>query len=362
MTTDTVGGVWTYSMELCKALAAYNVRFFLVTMGGHMQPWQAREVGTLKNVTVYETGYKLEWMEDPWAEVDAAGEYLLALQRVVQADLVHLNGYAHASLDWNIPVLLVAHSEVYSWFWAVKTAEPPKEWKTYFHRVRGGLRKAHHVVAPSRAMLNELERIYGPVQNCSVIHNGRDAGDFYSAQKEKTVLSIGRIWDEAKNIQLLARAAGDIPYKVKIAGDTVFENNQVKVENRAMAFLGKLSTEQIAKELSVSSLYVLPARYEPFGLSVLEAALSHCTLVLGDIPSLRELWGQVAVFVRPDDPESLVSTIKALMEDEGKRRSLAEKAFTRAQRFTPQQMAMGYFNLYEQLLEYSFTRQGKTIV
>ncbi len=32
----------------------------------------------------------------------------------------------------------------------------------------------------------------------------------------------------------------------------------------------------------------LPARYEPFGLSVLEAALSGCALVLGDIPSLRE--------------------------------------------------------------------------
>ena len=40
-----------------------------------------------------------------------------------------------------------------------------------------------------------------------------------------------------------------------------------------------------------ASIYALPARYEPFGLSILEAALSGAALVLGDIPSLREVWG-----------------------------------------------------------------------
>jgi hypothetical protein len=46
---------------------------------------------------------------------------------------------------------------------------------------------------------------------------------------------------------------------------------------------------------------VLPARYEPFGLSVLEAALSGCALVPGDIASLRGNWDGVAEFVCPDD-------------------------------------------------------------
>ena len=49
----------------------------------------------------------------------------------------------------------------------------------------------------------------------------------------------------------------------------------------------------------------LPARYEPFGLSILEAALSGCALVLGDLPSLRELWdrrGDVRPAGRPRGP------------------------------------------------------------
>ena len=54
-----------------------------------------------------------------------------------------------------------------------------------------------------------------------------------------------------------------------------------------------------------AGIYALPAVYEPFGLSVLEAALSGCALVLGDIPSLREIWGDAALFVPPSDHEAL---------------------------------------------------------
>ena len=65
---------------------------------------------------------------------------------------------------------------------------------------------------------------------------------------------------------------------------------------------GRLTPPQMARVVSrAPSIYALPARYEPFGLSVLEAALSGCALVLGDIPSLREIWDGAALFVDPDD-------------------------------------------------------------
>ena len=65
--------------------------------------------------------------------------------------------------------------------------------------------------------------------------------------------------------------------------------------------LGKLSESELARHYARAAIYCLPARYEPFGLSVLEAALSGCALVLGDIPSLRENWTGAAEFAPPDD-------------------------------------------------------------
>lgn len=69
----------------------------------------------------------------------------------------------------------------------------------------------------------------------------------------------------------------------------------------------------LAAWYSVASIYALPARYEPFGLTALEAALSGCALALGGIPSLRETWGSAARYVSPDKPAQLRDTLNGLI-------------------------------------------------
>jgi glycosyltransferase involved in cell wall biosynthesis len=94
----------------------------------------------------------------------------------------------------------------------------------------------------------------------------------------------------------------------------------------------------------------LPARYEPFGLSVLEAGLARCALVLADIPSLREVWGDAASYVPADDHAGLRECLKKLIADDDLRARLADKARARALSFTPQRMARGYLAAYSSLL------------
>ena len=90
----------------------------------------------------------------------------------VEPDLVHLNGYAHASLPWASPVVVVAHSDVLSWHEAVRGAPAGPEWRHYRDRVAAGLAAADLVAAPTRAMLDELRRIYRLRGPAAVIPNG----------------------------------------------------------------------------------------------------------------------------------------------------------------------------------------------
>ncbi|MFP4104326.1 glycosyltransferase family 4 protein, partial [Coleofasciculus sp.] len=120
---------------------------------------------------------------------------------------------------------------------------------------------------------------------------------------------------------------------------------------KTVCWLGRLSAKEMAFWYARASIYVLPARYEPFGLSVLEAALSGCALVLGDIPSLREIWQNVAVFVPPDNRDALKDAIEGLITDSAKRDQLASLARDRALTFTPQPMAKGYLNTYQALID-----------
>ena len=109
MTADTVGGVWTYTMELARALRGCGVEIALATMGRRLSSEQRWEVGELDHVELYESGWKLEWMESPWTEVDAAGDWLLGIESEFRPDLIHLNGYAHGALAWSAPILMVIH-------------------------------------------------------------------------------------------------------------------------------------------------------------------------------------------------------------------------------------------------------------
>jgi glycogen synthase len=342
MTADTVGGVWQYAIELARALQPHGAHVALAAMGNPLSRAQRREVSRVRNVTVFESAFKLEWMPDPWDDVARAGHWLLNVEAQVGPDVIHLNGYAHAALPWQAPVMVVGHSCVLSWWRAVKGEEAPAEWDRYRRAVTRGLQAADVVVAPSQAMMSALERHYAPLPPKRVIHNGRDASHFRAAEKHAYIMSAGRAWDEAKNVAALDAVAQDLPWPVLVAGDGVTAEHVTP--------LGHVDTDQLAKHLAHASIYALPARYEPFGLSILEAALCGCALVLGDIPSLRELWGDAAVFVPPDDRAALQRALPSLIDNHVMRQTLGRRAQERAARYTPARMAGAYADAYRALV------------
>lgn len=348
MTVDTVGGVWTYALELVRVLVKHQVSVALATMGAPLMPMQYDEVGCIPNVELFESTFKLEWMQDPWKEVDLAGKWLLELQEALRPDIVHLNGYAHGALAWHTPTLVVGHSCVLSWWLAVRGEAAPGMWSTYRRKVKKGLDNANIVAAPSNAMAAMLNQHYGPL-DIRVIPNGRDPDEFAPAEKEALVLTVGRVWDEGKNIASLEAVANRLDWPVYVAGDLNHPDGST-AEPENVCHLGVVPTHVLANWFGRASIYALPARYEPFGLSVLEAGLAGCALVLGDISSLRENWEGAAVFVPPNDSEALALAIQDLINDPERREALGVCARARAVQFTPERMAAGYLGAYADLM------------
>lgn len=329
LTADTVGGVWTYALDLVRALP--QTQFCLATMGRPLSPDQATEANALPNVEVKESAFRLEWMDDPWDDVRVAGEWLLELEADFRPDLIHLNGLVQGALPFAAPKMLVVHSCVLSWWRAVKGDDAPPSWTRYAEEVQRSLRAVDLVAAPSRAMLREAEELYGPFKASVAIPNGRKG--FAPGPKEPFVFAAGRMWDEAKNIAILASAACEWP--IHIAGEG--------------APMGRLPMAEIRDWMSRAAIYALPARYEPFGLSVLEAALSGCALVLGDIPSLRENWNGAALFVHPDDKVGLEAALQRLIAVPHLREGLGHAAQERAREFSAGRFGNAYRNLYRSM-------------
>jgi glycosyltransferase involved in cell wall biosynthesis len=359
MTADPLGGVWNYALELCAALGSHYVRVSLATLGGLPSAQQQAQLARLPYVTVYPSKFRLEWMSDPWEDLERAGQWLLSLERSIEPDIVHLNHLVHADLPWRAPVLSVGHSCVLSWWQAVHASPAPPEWGIYQERVRKSLRAARVVVAPTAAQLRELERYYGPFRRTQVIQNARSYKLFNMARKEPLVLAAGRIWDGAKNIGALAAVAGQVAAPIAVAGEINGPDGQTATVP-GVRLLGSLGPHELAGWYAKAAVYALPARYEPFGLTALEAALSGCALVLGDIDSFHEVWGAAARYVPPDDHATLRETLNELLANDSLRYRLAARAMGRARQLKPARFGQEYLGVYRSLMGVQGGAQRRT--
>jgi glycogen synthase len=347
MMADAVGGIWSYATRLGRALP--GIRFILATMGPRPRPAQCDEIAGLANTILVESSYSLEWMRKGSDDFASSCDWLVQLAEHYHADVIHVNGYAHARLETERPVLVVAHSEVFSWWQAVHKHSPPPEWDRYRERTAAGLAAATRIVTPTAAILRDLEHHYGPLEGkTEVIPNGIDLTAFPPLPKAPLVMAAGRIWDAAKNLTILDAIAPDLAWPVEIAGEVEHPEGGV-AQCPNVRVLGCLSPTEMAWRLGCTSIFVAPARYEPFGLAILEAAAAGCALVLGDIPSLRENWGGAAAFVDPEDRSALKSAINDLIANPGGRGRVATTVQRRAREFTLGRMARAYAALYHEM-------------
>ena len=334
MTADAVGGVWTYALDLVEALPD-DVEVVLAVMGRRPTAEQRARLREVAPVGFEARDFALEWMDEPWTDVARAGEWLLELANDNDVDLVHLNGYVHAALPFAVPVVVVAHSCVLSWHEAVRRQPVDARWARYATSVSRGLRAAAVVVSPTAALLAELRRVYGVDGEAVVIPNGRSRAGLAPLPKEELVLGVGRVWDEAKNLGALERVEPELPWPVLVAGEG--------------GSLGHADADTLRGLYGRAAIFAEPARYEPFGLAALEAGLCGCALVLGDIPSLREVWQEAAIYVDPFDDAALASALRRLIADDRMRAHLAGEARRCALGYSPERMAFAYHGLYRHL-------------
>jgi glycosyltransferase involved in cell wall biosynthesis len=356
LTADTVGGVWTYAQELVTGLVRRGIEVTLVSFGEMPELSQMRWTEGLHGVDFRPTPFRLEWMQDVASDIEVSSEYLLNIIRETRPDLLHFSQYCYGSLPVDIPKIVTAHSDVVSWWQAVHGEDPPvSEWTSWYRQtVTRGLHGADAVIAPSRWMLSQIEQNYGVQGNSTVIHNGRTAQHFNShAEKQDRVVSIGRLWDEAKQVSLLAESGLTCP--VTIAG--TFESPEQRhpgaesVIRRSIELRDKLTSSQVRTMLADACIYAATSRYEPFGLAPLEAALSRCALVANDIPTFRELWGPTALYFATNDAAGLRAAVQQLRSDPSLRRHYSELAYQRARRlFSAEAMVDEYLAVYRSLV------------
>jgi hypothetical protein len=291
----------------------------------------------------------LEWMSDNQRAYLDAEPLLLRTAHEFEAELLHSNQFCFGALPLSIPKLLVAHSDVLSWASGCRDqAMEASPWLDRYCRLTiAGSQGADAVAAPTHWMLSAFLANFPVSCPTYVVANGRRVNSGHmSADRKLQAVTAGRLWDEAKNLKMLANV--HFPFPLLVAGEADYASSTLPGLPGDATALGLLAENELLTLFRQSAIYLCTSRYEPFGLAPLEAALCGCAVLANDIPSLREVWGSGALYFR--DATDLSGLLAQLAHHPQQLQLAQYRSRQRAQRYTAGHMTEQYLAIYEAML------------
>jgi glycosyltransferase involved in cell wall biosynthesis len=230
------------------------------------------------------------------------------------------------------------------------------DWSTRF-----ALNKAKKIISVSAFTKKEILDIYGDYEKkIKVVHNGYN-NDLYvkSNNKEKIkkimrkygiegpyLFYVGRL-EKKKNTPLLIDAYAvlkeynkDIKEKLVLAGNASFGYDEVEYTIREYGLeedvivTGWAEEEDMPYLYSGASAFIFPSKHEGFGIPLLQAMACEAPIVCSDIPVLKEVAGDSALYFNPDKTEDLAEKIKIILKDEEKRKKYINNGKNRVKKFS----------------------------
>jgi glycogen(starch) synthase len=353
ITTDTIGGVWTFTQELTTGLLDAGCEIVLVSFGplpnGQQQQWtcdmQRRWRGHLHLVANHSS---LEWMQSNESAYAQTARLLLHLIEEFRVDVLHCNQFCFGALPIDRPKVITAHSDVLSWARSCRADKlDDSDWlRRYRSLVGNGLAGAQAIVAPTRWMLEALSKSFRLPEDCRVIANGRSIPAASQKFRKLQAITAGRLWDEAKNVSLLSEVSSPIP--LLVAGDISCDGANAPSALGTVRIIGPLAEDDLLTIFRESELYICTSRYEPFGLAPLEAALCGCAILANDIASLREVWQDGALYF--SDAPSLSALLRKLHSDRKVLAKAKARSSVQAQTYSREKMTSSYLTIFRQVL------------
>jgi alpha-1,3-rhamnosyl/mannosyltransferase len=345
---EAPGGIGRYTAELLRLLPAQGV---------DVTPFTARHSRVDVEAALHEQGLgglepvvltlPAALLYDAWHVLGLAGP----ARRVAPVDLLHAPSPAVPPTG-GVPLVVTVHDAA-----PLVMADAFTRRGVWFHRrgLAAAAKRARLVIAVSEFSADEIATHTAiPRERIRVVHNGVDR-ERATAEAVRTACLTYAIDDRPyvfwagtfqprKNVRVLLDAftrldPAVVTHRLVLAGPPGWKPDD---DDAAVArelgdrvrLLGPVRREQLLPLFAGADLFAFPSRHEGFGIPVLEAMAQGTPVVCSDIPALREVAGDAAVFVAPDDVDGWIQAIAALAAHDGAHEALVEAGAARVASFS----------------------------
>ena len=284
------------------------------------------------------------------------------------ADVIHAHSYGQfptfagslaSALDHSI-LIVTPHSD----------AGRPSWTKSLFDRIvpRLTLKAATRVIAVSEHEADCLIKMGVSRDRVRVIPNGVDVSEFADLRTrtnrdELVGLFVGRLDPDQKGLDVLIRAISKLPQNHALHLRLVGEDwggaellrhlaQRLGVANR-VTMVGKLPRPEVVQEFAEADFLVLPSRFEPFGIVLLEAMAAGLPVIASRVGGIPEIVaeGETGLLVEPDNPEALAEALRLLCQDESLRFSMGRTARERVKRYAWDSVVPRILSVFSEALQ-----------
>ncbi|GAB2596286.1 glycosyltransferase family 4 protein [Spirosoma areae] len=276
----------------------------------------------------------------------------LQVVRKLRADVFHVTGdvhYAALALPASHTVLTI-----HDCFLLQKNRRNPLRyalfWLVWYYLP---IRRAALVTAVSEKTRLELIRYLGrTAHKVQVVPNGYAPCFTHQPRAVCTtppsLLQIGTA--PHKNLFRLMAAIDGIPCTLVIVG-TLTETIRRDLHLRKIAYRHyvNISRADMVTRYGEADIVTFVSTYEGFGMPIPEANATGRAVLTSNQSPMREVAGEAACFVDPNDVTSIRNGILRLIQDDTYRQKLIDAGLNNARQYTVARTAALYANLYQQL-------------
>ncbi|MEI6851038.1 MAG: glycosyltransferase family 1 protein [Candidatus Saccharibacteria bacterium] len=209
------------------------------------------------------------------------------------------------------------------------------------------IKEADFIITISEAVKSELMKEFDlPPDKCVITtippddkyhhKNDNEIHDKYGIPTKKFIYFIGNL-EPRKDLPTLIKAYCKLPtamkkeYSLIMAGGNGWktENSRKAIKNAQknsenVAHIGFVDDDDAAAFYQKATMFVMPSIYEGFGMPILESMASGCPVIASDIPVLKEVGGDAALYAKAGDSDDFKEVIEKLIKDTGLQKKLVQ--------------------------------------
>ena len=233
--------------------------------------------------------------------------------------------------------------------------------------ISNGIRNAKALITSTEAERTNIVGHYPSARDrIAVVHLGARPAQLLANQDEKQnnkpteryILWVGSLISR-KNPQgaidaaVLVNQQMRLPLIVVGSGHRGMQKPEIRIQGNhdVVQFANRVNSSDDVIALYQNAVCLLfPTFYEGFGLPALEAMAYGCPVITSDIPVMREVCGDAALYCDPHDPGDIADKVRMLAENSEMRDQLRRRGLGRASQFSWERCARETFEVLHRVI------------